>query len=283
MESVSTLEEVKEFIDNESITMNDVLDKNKRELVLIAQRLNIPMIASTTKDQLVPLINNKLFATPLPEVPKTESQLQLELAKVEAEAKARVEIEVRKAEVEAQAQSQAQVQIRQAELDHEFRMRDFARPMPGVGSAQGVFPACAVTRAQKKRESNDDDDQDVVHLAVTDRTMVNDPTEEASCSVDKLSPSELTQLQKDDPELMGLAESACSAEESVSKASCYYFKSGVLMRKWRPPHVSADSKWESVHQILRVAHDSSMAGHLGTRRTFLLARHIWGYYSTKYD
>ncbi|KAK3893026.1 hypothetical protein Pcinc_003205 [Petrolisthes cinctipes] len=128
MESDSTLEEAQEFIDNESITMNDVLDKNKRELVLIAQRLNIPMIASTTKDQLVPLINNKLFVTPLPEVPKTESQLQLELAKVEAEAKARVEIEVRKAEVEAQAQSQAQVQIRQVELDHEFRMCDSARP-----------------------------------------------------------------------------------------------------------------------------------------------------------
>ncbi|KAK3893327.1 hypothetical protein Pcinc_002882 [Petrolisthes cinctipes] len=135
---------------------------------------------------------------------KTESQLQLELAKVEAEAKARVEIEVRKAEVEAQAQSQAQVQIRQAELDHEFRMRDTARPMPGVES---VFPACAVTRAQKKRESNDDNDQDEVHLAVTDRTMVNELREEASCSLDKLSPSELTQLQKADPELMGLAES----------------------------------------------------------------------------
>ncbi|KAK3894041.1 hypothetical protein Pcinc_002143 [Petrolisthes cinctipes] len=170
------------------------------------------MMASTTKDQLVSLINNKLFATPLPEVPKPESQLQLELAKVEAEAKARVEIEVRKAEVEAQAQSQAQVQIRQAELDHEFRMRgtrlidvigeiemtmegSLIMAVPGVESTQGVFPACAVTRAQKKQESNDDNDQDEVHLAVTDRRMVNDPREEASCSVDKLSPSGLTQLQ----------------------------------------------------------------------------------------
>ncbi|KAK3890658.1 hypothetical protein Pcinc_005413 [Petrolisthes cinctipes] len=119
MESISTLEEAQEFIDNESITMNDVLDKNKRELVFIGQRLNIPMMASTIKDQLVSLINNKMFDTPLPEVPKTESQLQLELAKIEADAKARVEIEVCKAEVEAQVQSQAQVQIRQAELDHE--------------------------------------------------------------------------------------------------------------------------------------------------------------------
>ncbi|KAK3895696.1 hypothetical protein Pcinc_000619 [Petrolisthes cinctipes] len=75
-------------------------------------------------------------------------------------------------------------------------------PVSEMENAQSIYPACAVTRAQRKRESNNDNDQDEVHLAVTDLAIVNDLGEEASCSVDKLSPSELTQLQKADPELM---------------------------------------------------------------------------------
>lgn len=79
--------------------------------------------------------------------------------------------------------------------------------------------------------------------------------------------------------------------DDKATSTCYYVKSGVIMWKWRPPNVSADSEWEIVHQIvvpkacrkdiLTVAHESSMPGHLGIRKTaarilkhFLLARNI---------
>ena len=49
------------------------------------------------------------------------------------------------------------------------------------------------------------------------------------------------------------------------------------MRKWAPVHSSADSEWEHVHQIvvpkacrqdiLELAHDAKLAGHLGIRKT----------------
>ena len=67
-------------------------------------------------------------------------------------------------------------------------------------------------------------------------------------------------------------------EDSASEVPvCYYKnKQGVLMRKWRPADVPAES-WREVHQIvvpkafhseiLSLAHDSPLAGHLGVRKT----------------
>ena len=55
-------------------------------------------------------------------------------------------------------------------------------------------------------------------------------------------------------------------------------KSGILMRKWRPPDVSTDEDWNTHHQIvvpplyrkeiLRLAHDNAMSGHLGVSKTY---------------
>ena len=57
----------------------------------------------------------------------------------------------------------------------------------------------------------------------------------------------------------------------------HYVKSGVLMRKWRPTQRPADEEWSIVHQIvippcyrdeiLRIAHEIPVAGHLGIRKT----------------
>ena len=54
---------------------------------------------------------------------------------------------------------------------------------------------------------------------------------------------------------------------------------GILMRKWRPREVPANEEWQVVHQIvvpkkyrveiLHLAHESAMAGHLGVNKTYL--------------
>ena len=59
---------------------------------------------------------------------------------------------------------------------------------------------------------------------------------------------------------------------------CFYVKSGILMRKWRPPVVSAEGEWTVNHQIvvpriyrpeiLNLAHDTPMSGYLGIDKTY---------------
>ena len=51
----------------------------------------------------------------------------------------------------------------------------------------------------------------------------------------------------------------------------------ILMRKWRPPDVSAEDEWTVNHQIvvpkayhpeiLNLAHETPMSGHLGINKT----------------
>ena len=64
-------------------------------------------------------------------------------------------------------------------------------------------------------------------------------------------------------------------------------KSGILMRKWRQPDRPANEEWSVVHQvvvpscyrpeILRLAHEIPMAGHLGIRKTQsrIMAHFYW--------
>ena len=65
-----------------------------------------------------------------------------------------------------------------------------------------------------------------------------------------------------------------------------YIKDDVLMRKWCNPRSPASDDWSVVHQVvlplsfqpevLRLAHEVPMAGHVGIRRTrSLIMAHFW--------
>ena len=137
-----------------------------------------------------------------------------------------------------------------------------------------IFPECAVTRSQKKRTENEVaesvpiEEDSGVWLA---ETFFNNVEEDEGVSQDaKFSRSSLIDLRK-------LAQTACSEEEAQGVPECYYVKSGVLMRKWRTTQRPADEEWSIVHQtvippcyrdeILRIAHEIPVAGHLGIRKT----------------
>ena len=59
---------------------------------------------------------------------------------------------------------------------------------------------------------------------------------------------------------------------------CYYLKNDILMRKRRPPDVSADDEWTVNHQalvprayrpeIVTLTHETSMSGHLGVNKIY---------------
>ena len=95
---------------------------------------------------------------------------------------------------------------------------------------------------------------------------------------DMLSKSQLIQEQQTDPEISKLIFRALPENEISQVPMCYYIKNGILMRKWRPFDVPADDEWAVYHQIvvpksyrheiLSIAHESPMSGHLGINKTY---------------
>ena len=95
---------------------------------------------------------------------------------------------------------------------------------------------------------------------------------------DTLSKSQLIQEQQTDPEISKLIFKALPEDEISQVPICYYIKNGILMRKWRPYDVPADDEWALYHQIvvpksyrheiLSIAHESPMSGHLGINKTY---------------
>ena len=169
-----------------------------------------------------------------------------------------------------------------------------------------VFPSCAVTRSmakkveseKKSRELDEVDLGDSFFCRLVDdesESNVNEGAREAQSVGGKTSKSEpmsiskskLLEEQQKDPQLISLSERAVSEEEALTVPVCYYKKAGVLMRKWRPPDVPADEVWKEVHQIvvpstyrqdiLSLAHESPLAGHLGVHKTQekILSHFFW--------
>lgn len=73
-------------------------------------------------------------------------------------------------------------------------------------------------------------------------------------------------------------EAAVPTEAVSSLSTGFYLKDGVLMRKYTPPCASPADKWRVSTQvvvprpyhpeILSLAHENPLAGHLGVRKTY---------------
>ena len=164
-----------------------------------------------------------------------------------------------------------------------------------------LYPSCAVTRAMAKRailkNSNSDIDltdtfigqyfNDEIKKSLDPSLSDNQTDSSMSChssprSIDQghdtLSKSQLIQEQQTDPEISKLIFRALPENEISQVPMCYYIKNGILMRKWRPFDVPADDEWAVYHQIvvpksyrheiLSIAHESPMSGHLGINKTY---------------
>ncbi|KAI2665219.1 Retrovirus-related Pol polyprotein from transposon 17.6 [Labeo rohita] len=148
-----------------------------------------------------------------------------------------------------------------------------------------TFPVCAVTRAQSKKF------EDVVNLtesflqvpseplkceltirpALGEETDINNPHE--TLGVDR---DQLIAAQKIDPSLTPCFDAALDCNQVPDVRIPYYCDNGVLMRKWKPENDDSDCR--EVHQIvlpaayrpqmLKLAHENVLAGHLGVNKTF---------------
>ena len=164
-----------------------------------------------------------------------------------------------------------------------------------------LYPSCAVTRAMAKKAilKNSNSDIDLTDTFIgqyfnnevkksldpslsdtqTDSSMsCHSPLRSIDQGHDTLSKSQLIQEQQTDPEISKLIFRALTEDEISQVPMCYYIKNGILMRKWRPFDVPADDEWAVYHQtvvpksyrheILSIAHESPMSGHLGINKTY---------------
>ena len=154
-----------------------------------------------------------------------------------------------------------------------------------------LFPDCAVTHAMARKQDREDREEDVLDLSETffDQIEASTDVSETENQEEKaMSGRKQLQIEQEkDPELRALFTQAVSSEEADTMPGCYFIKNGVLMRKWRPPEVSANEEWRVLHQvvvpssyrneILSLAHESPMAGHLGVRKTLdrILHHFFW--------
>jgi hypothetical protein len=83
--------------------------------------------------------------------------------------------------------------------------------------------------------------------------------------------------QHDDPGVGLLFDLALTEEQAKDVAVGYFIKSGLLMRKWRPPDVSADMECQVLyqivvpqshrHSIISITHEHPLGGHMGVNKT----------------
>ena len=139
-------------------------------------------------------------------------------------------------------------------------------PDPIEQEIPDLYPSCAVTRAMAKKAKQNDGMQD---SALTDTLIGQSFNDEISNSLspsqsdiqadfdtsrsntdlspsisndqvhDQLSRSQLCKEQHSDPGISTLFERALAGKEIPQVPVCYYVKNDILMRKWRPPDVSA--------------------------------------------
>ena len=180
-------------------------------------------------------------------------------------------------------------------------------PDPIEQEIPDLYPSCAVTRAMAKKAKLYDGMQDInltdtligqsfnkeisTSLSPSQSDIQTDPSNPRSGSENDLSPStsndhghdqmsrsQLCKEQHSDSEISPLFERALDEKEISQVPVCYYVKNGILMRKWRPPDVSAEDEWTVNHQIViprvdrpeisNLAHETPMSGHLGVNKTY---------------
>jgi len=167
----------------------------------------------------------------------------------------------------------------------------------------GLYRACAVTRSIARKGEKlppvDSDNQavnelsekcralkptpesvvnydDILDLSTTFLGMTDNPSADSverkvvqnDESLPSISTQELIKQQESHPDFISLWQEVLDDDEAAKGLTCFYRKSGVLIRKWRPPTAPCQDEWQVSHQIVVPSCYSSDILHLHTLFTF---------------
>ena len=117
----------------------------------------------------------------------------------------------------------------------------------------------------------------LIQIVISVQVMMMKRVTQLNLRSDIIDRESLIFEQEHDAELMPLLTCAVSEDKAQKLPTCFYLKSGVLLRKWRPVDIPPENEWEVCHQIvvpskfrftiLSLAHERPMAGHLGIKKT----------------
>uniref|UniRef100_A0A9J8B112 Gypsy retrotransposon integrase-like protein 1 n=1 Tax=Cyprinus carpio carpio TaxID=630221 RepID=A0A9J8B112_CYPCA len=148
-----------------------------------------------------------------------------------------------------------------------------------------AFPACVVTRAQRKKMGDVIDLSESFLVDSDDRNLTPEKAGiTKTCEVDYVPELKtvlgvgrepLAAAQRTDPSLASCIESIVNLKRKPHDKVKYFWEGEVLMRRWRP---IARSSLNTVHQIvlpqpyrepvLKIAHEHVLSGHLGVTKTY---------------
>ena len=114
----------------------------------------------------------------------------------------------------------------------------------------GIFLACVVTRAQARKAESEREKNEMMFPLVTHFLGRLTDEVEKDWGEGVFSQSALIKAQMEDEDLLKLRDGALTVEEAREVPECFYVRSVVLMRKWRPPDHPADEEWTVVDQIV---------------------------------
>ncbi len=148
-----------------------------------------------------------------------------------------------------------------------------------------TFPACVVTRAQARQMDADDLSTSfmspifVEDILPTDEERVMKTLSNLSSIHLKLlvTREKIDSAQKEDSSLRKCFSAAVSVERTQQIKFAYFVEDGLLMRKWSPV-MADDPEWSVIYQVvipecyreqvLSLAHDHDLLGHLGIKKTY---------------
>ncbi|KAL3992385.1 DnaJ-like proiein [Sarotherodon galilaeus] len=170
-----------------------------------------------------------------------------------------------------------------------------------VSMHPGLYPACAITRAQARKDTDVDLSDSVLMSSFSEENDVPTNRNNVLSPPDSVKPEEpdpfpkvsslpltrdqLSAAQLADETLQSCFKRTVSAEQVKKEQQAYFVEHDVLMRQWSPPGAEG-AEWSKVKQIvvpsvyrqkiLALAHESQWSGHLGITKTYqLLLKHFF--------
>ena len=155
-----------------------------------------------------------------------------------------------------------------------------------------LSPSCIINQTMDKKVFHQ---RNITNMGITnvsswqgnDSDVTDTRSSEEGMLDNKIKMKALREQQISDPKIADLFHKSVGEKEVVQEPNCFYTRHGVLMRTSRPHSVQIDKESTVYHQlvvpkpyqneILTWAHEATLSGHLGVKKTYskILGQFYW--------